>query len=221
MQSTWRNFRILSFGKSGKINNAILDGLIKNERLGNEAKKEVIQHVHNEMSIASYLLLSGVYKKKNKEFKDWTETKIKDSKLMFVDYIEEGNKKLINLGVTEIVRALSRSGLDVTETHVKDYILSKLEGGEIILTAPKSKYPFDFLSLVYETKGVWLDLRSMYNELSSFVHTSWESSIIWPFTSVLEIMTFNNVLAYFASPIHGAPGDYISFFKAEMGHLLI
>lgn len=215
------NPKLISLDKNGQINNSILRGLIKNDRLGNEAKRKVIQQVYNKMSIASYLLISGVYKKKNKIVKGWTEDKINDSKLMFIDYAEEGNKEFINLGASEIACALSQSGINVTETQVKDYILSEMDGGEIILLPPTSKYPFDFLSQTYKTKKVWLDMGTLYNELSSFVHTSWESSIVWPFTSVLEIMTFGSVLSRFVSLICAALEDYISFFEAERDHLFI
>ncbi len=208
-------------GSDGKINNRMLEGLIERINLEKDRKVQLVQNIYDEMSISSYVLLLGQPRKKHSKMKSWSEVEVKNSNLMFIGNLNGENKEFFNLGVREITRALSGVGIDKNEEEITEHLLREIEEGEMVVSAPTSKYPFDFLRHALKTSKTWEDLESLYNELSPFVHTCWESSIVWPFTSVLEIMTYNNILRHFAELVLEALKGYLNFIDSEWEHLVV
>lgn len=200
--------------KSALAKNKTLEGIAEHLQMSNDEIEKFIYNLHKKMSFASYLMLYGL-KVSNSPLKDFKKNKLDKSKLWIFDPQEENSNILINVCLQEIKDALGDSGIH-NEEKVDGYlddIRKKIKEEKIILVPlmPTLSREISRYSVLTETSAN--GLREMYNEFSPFTHSTWETYTIWPFTSVLEIMTFKNNLKRFVEIMKQALEDYLVYFN--------
>ncbi len=170
-------------------------------------------NIHKNMSAASYFLVYGRPADEIPKFRSASDEDKDKSKLQFIDYSDARYGKFLDAGIDEILEALSSEQLKVGRDEIKSFFLNALSGTEMVVVPPAPTLPLRLLG--YSTLGSQTggELLGMYNELSPFAHSCWESSTIWPFTSVLEIMTYSNWLKRFESLLYDSLDLYMTFLE--------
>lgn len=221
-----RNYSIMGVkeidSKTQLVKNEVLKGIADHVHLSSDEIKKFIVNLHKRMSFASYLMVYGLTFS-NSLLKDIDKNKLDKSKLWIFNTEEESNDILVNTGLQEINDALKDSGIH-DKKKVDDYmeeIRKKIRGEKLVLVPPTPTLPLRIISHSVLTKKTASGLKEMYDEFSPFTHSTWETNTVWPFTSVLEVMTFKHNLRRFVEVVGDAIEDYIMYFsKMEYFFLL-
>lgn len=201
------------------LENEALKLLLNENDLRTDRTKLFINKLHENMSIASYAVIYG--KRLSTSNLSKKEERLKNSKLMILDI--KRNVELLKIGSKEIITALTEAGIIDSQSlvDIQDRLYTALKEEQIILTPPPPTFPLRILGHSVLSEGTVSELNDMYNEFSSFTHSTWESNTVWPFTSVLEIMTFTENLKRFTQSLDEAINDFIDFFKSMIDVFLI
>ena len=203
--------------KSDLDKNKTLEGIVEHLQLDDDEIKKFINNLHKKMSFALYLMVYGLKVSKSR-LHDAKKNKLNKSKLWIFDPENENSDILINVCLQEIKVALEDSGIH-NEEKVDDYlgyVRKKIREEKIILVPLMPTLSRKISSYSVLTKTSASGLAEMYNEFSPFTHSTWETYTIWPFTSVLEIMTFKNNLKRFVDIMSQALEDYLVYFNKMM-----
>ncbi|MCL5988962.1 MAG: hypothetical protein M1166_01365 [Candidatus Thermoplasmatota archaeon] len=202
------------------LDNEALKHILNENSITTDKAKIFIKKLHENMSIASYAIIYGKFLSTSTLSK-YNEKRKKQSKLMIIDFNKE--RDLLEIGSKEIIAALTESGIvdKQSSMNIYDRLCTALKGQEIILTPPPPTLPLRILGHSMLLEKTISELKDMYNEFSPFTHSTWESNTVWPFTSVLEIMTFAEILKRFTESLNNTINDFINFFKPMVNVFLI
>ncbi|EQB72898.1 MAG: hypothetical protein AMDU4_FER2C00123G0007 [Ferroplasma sp. Type II] len=200
------------------LGNEVLKSLLKESDLNSDNTKIFIEKLHINMSIASFTIIYGK-RCSISPLSKYNEKHLNDSKLMItmpdVEFLKIGSQEIVDaLTVARIID--SQSSMDI-----QDRIYNTLKEEKLIIIPPPPTFPLRILGRSILSKETISELKDMYNEFSPFTHSAWESNTVWPFTSVLEIMTFANNMKRFTESMDNAINDFISFFKTTLNVFLI
>lgn len=176
-------------------------------------------NLHRNMSTASYFLLYGRPASEIPKFKSASEEQKEKSMLQFVDYSDARYREFLDAGIEEILQALSSERLKMGRDEIRSSFLSVLSGTEMVVIPPAPTLPLRLLGYSILRPETREELLDMYNELSPFAHACWESNTMWPFTSVLEIMTYSKWLKRFESVLYNSLDQYLEFLEVNQESL--
>lgn len=200
--------------------NDVLKTILKEYQPDSNEIKIFIKNLHKTMSLATYIIIYGKILS-NSTLSKYDDKKIRNSKLSIVDLKE--NIDILEIAIKEIINALPKRENADTQTlkNIHDIIYNKLNVEKIIIAPPSPTMPLRFLDESVLPHDTYRLLNDMYNEFSPFVHATWESNTVWPFTSVLEIMVFSEILLRFSKAMVFAINDSSGFISSMIDVLLI
>ena len=206
--------RIISLQTNREIGNSFLESVSRTCQLDYEKKGILVSKVYEKMSMASFVMLHGKPRKNVKGMKDWDDERMEKSPFPFIDFGKGANADFLNIGVKELTDTIKDTGVNISKNEVEKLFMNYISGSEVVVLPPQTKFSFDFLYHSFAKEDLWYEMKSLYDAFSPFAHSCWESTTIWPFISVLEIQTFNNVLKEFSSLVSKALVSYFSFFDS-------
>lgn len=216
-----RNLNIKEVSNKKQIlANESLKIILNESSLTPDKTRKFVKKMHENMSIASYALIYGKFMSTS-EFSGWNEKQIEKSELMIID--PKYDLDSLEIGIREVIDALTSSGIIQTESSndIHDNLFTSLRKEKIILMPPSPTLPLRIIGYSILSEKPLSELKDMYNEFSPFTHSTWESNTVWPYTSVLEIMTFAENLKRFAQSLDDTINDFIDFFKPMVDIFLI
>lgn len=184
--------------------------------------KDFIVNLNKKMSFASYLLVYGTLVS-NSPLNNINTGKLNQSKLYIFDMDNTQGKTLLSIGLQEIVDALKDSG-SYEEKQIESFrkrVQESMKNEQVVLIPPTPTLPLRIISYSILSSNTASELKDLYNEFSPFTHSTWETNTIWPFTSVLEIMTFKHNLKKFMGVVDAALNDFMKYFNEMLDSFLI